>query len=40
MLIALTVAVSSYDAPADDEKPVSVASIPELKSGRNRHKLP
>ena len=40
MLIALTFAVSSYGAPADDEKPASAASIPELKSGRSRRKLP
>ena len=40
MFIALTFVVSSYGAPADDEKPVSAASILELKSGRSRRKLP
>ena len=40
MLIALTFVVSSYGVPADDEKPASAASIPELKSGRSRRKLP
>ena len=40
MFIALTIVVSSYGALADDEKPVSAASIPELKSGRSRRKLP
>ena len=40
VLIAMTIIASSYSALADDEKPVTAATIPGLKSGRSRRKLP
>jgi len=40
VFLILAVVASNFVALADDEKPASAASIPELKSGRNRRKLP